>query len=811
MKRFFSILLITALLLGLTTMVSSVALAEEYATVISDNGYGVRLREGPSKAYNVIAKYDVGTTVVVQQKGLEWSQLRVGDTVGWMMNAYLSFGTIGNVGEGGDVAGIGSATVISDNGLRVWLRTRPSGTRIRLYSPGTTVTVLEKGDPWSHISINGSIGYMMSRYLDFGSASAPVSRRVTAVSVNYAAPVAGDVLEAIVTPADATVAYSWKVDGVEQGTAATFNALTRYAGKKIQLTVTGIGACTGSATYTTEPVAATKRVDSVRLNKDEPYVGDTLSAITQPTSATVSYSWRVGGIEIGNEATYTVQESDLGKLIQLKVTGIDGFSGSAACSASAPVLSNKLVNSVKLTNTQPVPGDVLSFTVQPVGMTMDCVWKADGEVVGTTASYMVGQTDVGKVITLTVSGNGEFGGSVTVSTSKVTTARLVSVKIGNTAPLAGDWIYAVLEPKAATASYTWYADDEEIAVNRSTPDFVVPESAIGKKLTVKAIGTGAYTGTVNSAATGEVISSKQVTAVTLKNTTPVVGDTIGVKLTPAVLDDVQDQFSYVWTVGTTIKSNTSPVYTVEEEDVGKTIRVRVVGANGYTGDVYSAYTNPVIGESRLTGVTIWNNATDANATQHAPEVGDTLRALVGPAQAQDKGDVHYVWRTNNEGVVLEGDGAAYETYTVLERDRGMQISVTVSGIGKYVGDGKTTYTAAAARVATLEPLTVALNVPAPEAGKKPVYSVTGPTAADGRTILWRASLEWLDTEYNSGKLDEFGNFLPNYTYMVRATIAPANGYTMNPNVGATATVNGSTAEMSATPYITPLVLPANSR
>ena len=87
MKRFFSILLIAALLVGVTPLMASVALAEDYATVTSDNGYGVRLREGPSKAYRVIAKYDVGTTVVVQQQGIEWSQLRVGSTVGWMMNA----------------------------------------------------------------------------------------------------------------------------------------------------------------------------------------------------------------------------------------------------------------------------------------------------------------------------------------------------------------------------------------------------------------------------------------------------------------------------------------------------------------------------------------------------------------------------------------------------------------------------------------------------------------------------------------------------------------------------------------------------
>ena len=88
MKRFFCILLVALALVGLMTTVAS---AEEYATVVSENGYGVRMREGPSKAYRVVTKYDVGTTVIVQQRGTEWSQIRVGETVGWMMNEFLIY------------------------------------------------------------------------------------------------------------------------------------------------------------------------------------------------------------------------------------------------------------------------------------------------------------------------------------------------------------------------------------------------------------------------------------------------------------------------------------------------------------------------------------------------------------------------------------------------------------------------------------------------------------------------------------------------------------------------------------------------
>ena len=163
MKRFLCVLLVALALVGLMTTVAS---AEEYAMVTSENGYGVRMREGPSKAYRVVTTYDVGTTVIVQQRGTGWSQIRVGETVGWMMNEFLIFGTSGTgTGSGGAGGGVGTGTVVSDNGLRVWLRTTPGGKRIQLYSPGTAVTILTYGDEWHYISIGGVRGYMLSRYI----------------------------------------------------------------------------------------------------------------------------------------------------------------------------------------------------------------------------------------------------------------------------------------------------------------------------------------------------------------------------------------------------------------------------------------------------------------------------------------------------------------------------------------------------------------------------------------------------------------------------------------------------------------------
>ena len=463
MKRFLCVLLVALALVGLMTTVAS---AEEYATVVSDNGYGVRMREGPGKVYRVITKYDVGTTVIVQQRGTEWSQIRVGETVGWMMNEFLRFGTTGTgTGTGGESGGVGTGTVVSDNGLRVWLRTTPNGKRIQLYRPGTAVTILSYGGEWHYISIGGVRGYMMSRYISVTPAPAPSSRMVEAVSVNYPSPVVDDVLQASVTPSDATVTYSWKVNGVEQSNSATLRVLNDYIGKPITLTVTGTGVYYGSRQYTTDPVVSSRQVTEVSLNRSQPFVGDTLSAVLKPSSATVSYSWRVGGIEVSTEATYTVQQSDIGKLIQLKVNGIDSFSGVAICSASGEVRSSTEVFSVDLSikNRPVMVGEVLSSVVTPSSASVNCVWMADGDVVATTASYKVTANDLGKKISLRVEGIAPYTGSATASAyGLVQSANITAAALSNYTLTAGNGCSAVITPATATATYEW------IMVNATT-------------------------------------------------------------------------------------------------------------------------------------------------------------------------------------------------------------------------------------------------------------------------------------------------------------------------------------------------------
>jgi hypothetical protein len=81
----------------------------------------------------------------------------------------------------------------------------------------------------------------------FGTAAVTVSATpVTSAVVSDATPAVGDVLQAAVTPGDATVAYVWRVGGEVKGTSETYTVSADDVGKTIVLEATGTGAFRGT-------------------------------------------------------------------------------------------------------------------------------------------------------------------------------------------------------------------------------------------------------------------------------------------------------------------------------------------------------------------------------------------------------------------------------------------------------------------------------------------------------------------------------------------------------------------------------------
>lgn len=66
-------------------------------------------------------------------------------------------------------------------------------------------------------------------------------------------------------------------------------------------------------------------------------VGDTLSFYTIPADTTCTVAWKVGGVKVSDEDTYTVKELDVGKTITVTVTGTGSYTGTVGATTGMVV------------------------------------------------------------------------------------------------------------------------------------------------------------------------------------------------------------------------------------------------------------------------------------------------------------------------------------------------------------------------------------------------------------------------------------------------------------------------------------------
>ena len=397
------------------------------ATVISHNGYGVRLRTGPGTGYRVIRTYAVGTQANVLERGSNWSRISINGTVGYMMSQFLNFG-----GGYDPEEVVCYATIWSRNGYGVRLRTGPGTgySKIGVYSVGTRVAVLQKGAVWDRIRVGSRVGWMMNDFLDYYG-----ENELTSVALNTLTPMVGNVMSvASIKPEDATVKYEWiRIDG------------------------------------------STSKV-------------------------------------VGTGSTYAVTADDEGKTLQLRLTGTGNYTGTIYSAITSKVVPNTLITGVTLNNNAPVAGEKLTASITPAAATADYVWIVNGKQVGgNSAEYTVTTADIGYKVQVVVTGKGQYSGTAnTITTSEVKASgklqgvTIVNNHVGTKAPVVGDELTAVLAPESATATFQWYANGAAIS-GATSATYTVDAGLVGQSITVSAVGIGNYTGSeVNSMATAPV-------------------------------------------------------------------------------------------------------------------------------------------------------------------------------------------------------------------------------------------------------------------------------------------------------------------
>jgi len=333
-----------------------------------------------------------------------------------------------------------------------------------------------------------------------------------------------------------TLTYQWKANGlvITGATAATYIPVTGDAGKTITVTVTGskIGYTTASKTS-----AATAAVLALPSLAPAPAptitgtakVGSTLTAVPGvwgPAPVTLTYQWKANGLSVvgGTAATYVPVTGDVGKTITVTVTGskVGYTTASKTSAATAAVLA--------LPSLAPAPVPTITGTAKvgstltavpgvwgPAPVTLTYQWKANGLVItgGTAATYVPVTGDVGKTITVTVTGS-KIGYTTASQTSAATAAVLAlpalgpapvptitgTAKVGSTlTAVPGVW-----GPAPVALAYQWKANG--LVITGATAATYIPVAGdVGKTITVTVTGskTGYTSASKTSTPTAAVI------------------------------------------------------------------------------------------------------------------------------------------------------------------------------------------------------------------------------------------------------------------------------------------------------------------
>lgn len=141
-----------------------------YARVNTVTG-GLNLRETPNGTR--IAVIPQNAVIGVITKGADWSRVKYGDKVGYVMTRFLADTTAtpapSTPAPGNTLQCYGKVTTANGGGLN--MRSGPATTygRIASIKNGGVVEVYDKGAVWSRIKYNGTFGYVMSQYLTFSA------------------------------------------------------------------------------------------------------------------------------------------------------------------------------------------------------------------------------------------------------------------------------------------------------------------------------------------------------------------------------------------------------------------------------------------------------------------------------------------------------------------------------------------------------------------------------------------------------------------------------------------------------------------
>jgi VCBS repeat-containing protein len=295
--------------------------------------------------------------------------------------------------------------------------------------------------------------------------------------------------------------YQWTRDGVDISGATSDSYILGDddVGAVVEVTVSytdgegtseSVSSMGGSATVNVNDAPMGDVVISGVIAEDETLTAD-ISAVTDAdglSSASFSYDWMRDGVSIGaaDAATYTLSDEDVGAVISVQVSFVDD-NGTSETLVSADTVAVANVNDAPSGNVTIIGMETEdqtlfadSSTITDIdngsassGVVIDTYqWLRDGVAItgATTASYTLGDDDVGTEISVTVTYT-DGGGTLETLTSDATDP---VANIDDAAVVSGDFSGAVTEgdigDAPVTATGTIVITDIDINDNPTFPD-----------------------------------------------------------------------------------------------------------------------------------------------------------------------------------------------------------------------------------------------------------------------------------------------------------------------------------------------------
>jgi|GEM_PF-1359999 len=534
-----------------------------------------------------------------------------------------------------------------------------------------------------------------------------------------------------ILPEGATVSYQWKYyTGFKDPDTSTYSSIagatdyyynipatgTPGLGDYLKLEVVGTGAYTGTLTsvYFGPLTENPSRITSISPIVGSPRVNNILTAGTiTPFGASVTYQWfrKSVGAETYSEipgaisSTYRLTATDYNTNIKVVVTGTAGYYGWAESEPTSLIQTGVLASISDVAGSTVIGQTLTAGSVLPVGASVNWQWmrSVDGggfeAILGATnSSYTITNEDDGKYLKVQATGVGAYSGVVISNqtgpvVNTPATAITGTLTIGGTVRVNSTLTTSGLGPTGFTVTYQWLRSDISAGTyvpieGATSSTYLLTPDDYQKYIKVRAVGSGAFSGTKTSAATVQVAACP-ITGIGAYY--PATQQHVDQSVVAGVPVPSNATVQYIWeissnskwfTLGTTTSSALIPYYSQQNNgaggNVGEYIRVTIVGTGAFSGTVVGG-----------TGVLILAPTTQTSLLSIGPvigtsAVGETLTAgSISPSGAT----VSYQWQrsTSSTGTFENISGATSSTYVIQSADLGYYFRVVATGTGSYSG------------------------------------------------------------------------------------------------------------------------------